>query len=375
MRHYSSIGERGLKCMPFPKTGDHPEAMVNTLVTVIEKTPDGGATLDDLKNAYMAVKDQQPCDKTISRIVRRINLLFDPLAYGDGDIEDDGEPLPSETPAIKIEHRKGVRYYVFTRDLAAGPRLDPGMALMMAMSLYPQQRTLMPNEFEIMMKMVFEGILQRVAEWSRLRQEIEKYVYVSDYSPAKPRKNMNMIENLLTALRKKKRVSLVYYRAYDGKTVSYMVEPYGILCRHNAWYMVGRNCEVGEQHLYRLDQIERMSMVENSIYDIPKDFSLKGAYSSTWGVWTQPNAGPPEKVRLRVAPGVASKFKTTRYHESQEIRETEDGGAEVCFEVTGIQEMIPWVMSWGGTVEAVEPEWLRHSVIDGLKEALSLYQG
>jgi hypothetical protein len=65
--------------MPFPKTGDHPEAMVKTLVTIIEKTPDGGAALDDLKSAYMDVKDQQPCNKTISRIVRRINLLFDPL--------------------------------------------------------------------------------------------------------------------------------------------------------------------------------------------------------------------------------------------------------------------------------------------------------
>ena len=41
--------------MPFPKTGDHPEAMVKTLVTIIEKTPDGSATLDDLKSAYMAV--------------------------------------------------------------------------------------------------------------------------------------------------------------------------------------------------------------------------------------------------------------------------------------------------------------------------------
>jgi hypothetical protein len=44
--------------MPFPKTGDHPEAMVNILITVIEKTPDGGATMDDLKQAYMTVKDQ-----------------------------------------------------------------------------------------------------------------------------------------------------------------------------------------------------------------------------------------------------------------------------------------------------------------------------
>ncbi len=365
--------------MHYPKTGDHPEAMVNILIAVIEKTPGGGATLDDLKKAYMDVKDQQPCDKTISRIVKRINLLFDPLAYGcpgegDEDAGDDGDIIPSETPAIKIERRNGIRYFVFTRDLTAGPRLDPGMALMMAMSLYSQQRSLLPNEFEIMMKMVFEGILQRVAEWSRLRHEIEKYVYVSGFSPARPRHNMAQIENLLTAMRKKKRVTMVYYRAYDGRTVSHLIEPYGILCRHNVWYMVGRNCEIGEQHLYRIDHIERLSIVENSIYIIPDDFSLKEAYSSGWGVWTEPEPGPPERVCLHVAPNVANKFRTTHYHDSQKIRDLADGGVEVHFEVTGIQEMIPWVMSWGGTVEVIEPVWLKHSVIDGLKEALSLYQ-
>ena len=37
--------------------------------------------------------------------------------------------------------------------------------------------------------------------------------------------------------------------------------------------------------------------------------------------------------------------------------------------------MIPWVMSWGETVEVIEPDWLRLSVIDGLKEALALYRG
>jgi hypothetical protein len=365
--------------MPFPRTGEQPEAMVSILVAIIEKTPGGGATMDDLKQAYMTVKDQQPCDKTIFRFIKRINLLFDPLAYGyageaEGD-EGDGEEPSGESPAIKTERRNGIKYFLFTRDLAAGPRLDPGMALMMAMSLYPQQRTLLPNQFEIMMKMVFEGILQRVAEWARLRQEIEKYVYVSGYSPARPQRNMYLIENLLMALRNKKRVSLVYLRAYDGRTVTHKVEPYGVLCRNNAWYMVGLNCEVGERHLYRIDQIERMDIVESSIYAIPEDFSLRDSYSSGWGVWTEPHPGLPDHVCLRVAPSVASKFRTTLYHESQSVKELVDGGAEVRFDVTGTREMIPWLLSWGETVKVIEPEWLQSSMIEGLKDALALYQG
>jgi hypothetical protein len=365
--------------MPFPKTGDHPEAMVKILIAIIEKTPGGGATLDDLKQAYMDVKDQLPCDKTISRIIRRINILFDPLYGCDDkgciDPDDEGGDTPGdEIPAIRSERRKGTRYYIFTRDLAAGPRLDPGLALMMALSLYPQQRTMLPDKFEVMMKFIFEEILQRVTEWTRLRQEIEKYVYVSGFSPERPQKNMRLIENLLCALRNKKRIVIVYHRAYDATTVRDVVEAYGILCRHNNWYLVGRNCEAGEQHLYRLDHIERMDMVENSVYTIPEGFSLKDAYVSSWGVWTEPDPGPAVQVLLRVAPTVANKFRTTRFHESQEINELSDGGAEVRFEVTGVKEMIPWLISWGDTVEVLKPPWLRHSVAERLKQALSLYQ-
>lgn len=158
--------------MPYARNREHPEAMLKVLLTVIEKTPSGGATLDDLKEAYREVKDREPADKTIHRLIRRINLLFDPLAY------DREEEAPEER-AIAVRNRGGRAVYVFTRDLHAGPRLDPGLALLTALSLYPQQRHLLPDQFEVIMKLVLEGILQKMAGWYLVRREIEKYVYVS----------------------------------------------------------------------------------------------------------------------------------------------------------------------------------------------------
>ena len=67
----------------YPRTGDFPEALVKILLTVMEKTPEGGATLEDLKDAYRETRGNIPSDKTIYRAVRRLNLIFDPLAYGE----------------------------------------------------------------------------------------------------------------------------------------------------------------------------------------------------------------------------------------------------------------------------------------------------
>ena len=128
--------------MPYPRTRDYPEAVIKVLLTVIEKTPEGGATMEDLKEAYRAVRDQEPSERTIRRIIRRLNLLFDPLAYEDEEIE-------REPRAIEQRERNGRLVYVFTRDLAA-PRLDPGLTLLLVLSLYPQQRHLLPDQFEVL---------------------------------------------------------------------------------------------------------------------------------------------------------------------------------------------------------------------------------
>ncbi len=356
--------------MPYPRTRDHPEAVIKILLTVIEKTPAGGATLEELKEAYREVKDREPGEKTIRRIIRRINLLFDPLAYDD---KDDCEEIDREPRAIEVR-KKGDRHtYIFTRDLAA-PRFDPGLALLLALSLYPQQRHLLPDQFEVLLKLVFESVLQRVAEWSRLRQEMERYVYVSGPGPANPQKNARLVERILQAIRLAKRVRLAYRRASDGQLTTREVEPYGLLCRHGIWYLVGRCLAAGERRVFRLDHIERLELVESSTYTIPQDFSLRDAYAHAWGVWTEEEPGPPETVRLRVSPGLTHKFRVTRYHPSQAVKELPDGGIEVRFEVAGAGEMIPWLLSWGAAIEVLEPGWLREAVAEVLKETLSLYR-
>lgn len=47
--------------------------------------------------------------------------------------------------------------------------------------------------------------------------------------------------------------------------------------------------------------------------------------------------------------------------------------AEVTFKVTGAREMIPWLMSWGASVEVLEPLWLRKAVLSRLEQTLKVY--
>ncbi|NLG80411.1 MAG: WYL domain-containing protein [Firmicutes bacterium] len=382
--------------MPYARTASHPEAMLKILMTIMEKTPSGGASLEDLKEAYREVKDRDPSDRTIRRMIRRINLFFDPLAYGavpdpseaedlawgrDDEEEEEEEVLPGSR-AIEARMKNGRRVYVFSRDLTASSHVTPDLALWITLSLYPQQRSMLPKEFEVLMKFVFDAVLRGLAEFAKLRQEIERWVYVSGYGPQDPPRQVRLIKDVLHALRERKKVRLTYHRSSDGEIVRREVEPYGLVCRHNVWYLVGRCSDPGSgrqsRRIYRLDHIDSMEVLENTVYAIPEGFSLKKAYSGCWGVWTEDgddDGKSPEKVRLWVASGLAHKFRVTRYHESQATKELPGGEMEVEFTVRDAGEMIPWLMTWGPCIRVLEPEWLRKALAENLEETLRQYVG
>ena len=50
-------------------------------------------------------------------------------------------------------------------------------------------------------------------------------------------------------------------------------------------------------------------------------------------------------------------------------------GLEVSFQVSGVEEMLPWLMMWGSTIEVLEPVWLRELIKENLQNSLDMYQG
>ena len=348
----------------YARNRDYPEALIKMLLTIISKTPDGGATINDVKDAYEEVRESRPHDKTIHRAIKRLNILFGPLAYEDYD--------PEYPPAIETIRQNNQTRFRFTKDLAAKP-VDPGAAFLMALSLYPQQRGMLGDQFEVVMKLVFEEIFSKLASYTNLHKDIERYIYVTGSGPVEPQKSFHTIEKILQGIRLQKRVSFQYLRTYDGALTHRTVEPYGLICRFNSWYLVGRCCDKNGRRIFLLSQIRSIRLVENSVYTLPEGFCLQDEYCTSWGVWTTNEALPPETIRLRVGKGLAEKFYATRYHDSQQTKELPDGDIEVTFQITGAQEMLPWLLGWGSAIELLEPAWLVVELKAQLQKTLSLY--
>jgi len=47
--------------------------------------------------------------------------------------------------------------------------------------------------------------------------------------------------------------------------------------------------------------------------------------------------------------------------------------AEVTFKVAGAGEMIPWLVSWGGALEVLEPQWLKEQLLAYVADIAKVY--
>jgi|GEM_PF-417485 len=368
----------------YAQTGDYPEALIKIIFTVMEKTPSGGATMEDLKEAYAEARGSYPSSKTIYRAIHRLNKLFDPLAYGETPEpgEDPGgedEPCEDEPgkvpPLIESKRTTGGTRYLFTGDFPS-TTVDANQALLMTLGLYTQQRGILKEHFETVIQTLLRDLLDKINLYQDAFKEIEEHIHVSGHEPADPGKNVDKIKKILEAIRGRKRLTMRYLRSYDGSITRRECEPYGLISRLNSWYLVAQCVERQKRRIFLLDHIKELEILEGSSFRWPEGFSIHDVYSKAWGVWNidEEDSAEPETVRIKVFQGIAERFNLVCYHDSQEVKMLPGGDAEVTFKVTGAAEMLPWLMSWGTAVQVLEPQWLKEQLLENLKKVSALYE-
>jgi predicted DNA-binding transcriptional regulator YafY len=90
-----------------------------------------------------------------------------------------------------------------------------------------------------------------------------------------------------------------------------------------------------------------------------KKFSLEARLRDSFGV--QSGLGTFEVV-LHFNRGVADYIREKRWHDSQRLRDLEDGGVELRMKLSSLSEVERWVLNWGGNARVKEPAELADSV-------------
>ncbi len=330
--------------------------------------------MEDLQEAYQEVEGTTPVPRTVYRILKRLQILFDPLAYEEDDDNTQSEEELADAPmGIKRIKRNRKTYYLFQGDLTA-PSMDINEALLTALSLYPQHRGLLKDAFREIMEKLLRDVLLGLSSYVRLIQDIDSHVYVAEPAPRDYQKQGHIISSVFEAIRDRNKLWIKYLRTYDGAVTERTVEPYGLLCRFNNWYLTGSCLQKKERRLFLLSNIREMKILEKTSFQMPTGYSIKKEYSRVWAVHTSKKNMEEEKVCLWVSRGVAERFRTLNFHQTQLVKELGNGDIEVTFNLAGADEMIPWLISWGSGIKVVEPRWLYRDTVEALERTLEHYR-
>jgi predicted DNA-binding transcriptional regulator YafY len=154
----------------------------------------------------------------------------------------------------------------------------------------------------------------------------------------------------------------------DGEEFDF--EPYTLYFSVRAWYVVGFHHGRGELRTLKINRFLRAARTHRT-YEIPADFSLDRHLGNAWRMI---RGGTDYDVAIRFNAAFAETVSDTRWHATQEIEHHEDGSCTFRCTVSGLDEIVWWVLSMGPNCTVLEPSELRDRVRDASARTAMLYE-
>ncbi len=160
----------------------------------------------------------------------------------------------------------------------------------------------------------------------------------------------------------------------DGSTRSgpareFLFEPYALLFSVRAWYVVGFHRTYRQVRYLKLSRFSALRLIDDR-FDVPRAFSVEKHLGNAWRII---RGDRDYKVRILFDPVVASTMADTLWHRTQEIDEHPDGSATFRCTVSGLDEILWWVLGYGPHARVLEPADLRRRVAEAARRTAALY--
>jgi predicted DNA-binding transcriptional regulator YafY len=147
------------------------------------------------------------------------------------------------------------------------------------------------------------------------------------------------------------------YLAVESGPTSRVVEPYFVVFRGRAFYLVAY-CRLRQDfRTFRLDQIQSLSKMADHFQPKP-GITAESYFDGSWQVYS----GDLVEVLVRFSGKAAKIISSRNHHPNEQWEQTEDGDVLYRVTVRGVDEIQRWILGFGSEAEVIEPDQLRWSV-------------
>ena len=162
----------------------------------------------------------------------------------------------------------------------------------------------------------------------------------------------------------------VKYKAFQAKVATESkIDPYYLFFRDGIWYFRGYYHRDKALRTFAFDRVMSLNLLNE--YFVPQPVSPEDELSGAFGAFLD---GEPVEVTLRFDEHSKPLILRKKWHESQKVRELDDGKIEVRFRVNGLMGIQNWIYGWIPHVEVIAPEELRDTLRRDLLEAIKVHK-
>jgi predicted DNA-binding transcriptional regulator YafY len=182
--------------------------------------------------------------------------------------------------------------------------------------------------------------------------------------------DLDLFRKLTEAVRRRRRLRIVYSGLSGGRRAERRVDPYKMACVDGAWYLAAYCHTRREVRLFVPDRIAELSETGET-FRTPRDFDFDNYMKTAFGVM---RGGKPRRVRLRFT-GLAARYVPERkWHATQVVKRCGDA-CVLEMTVTGLDQVARWAMSFGGECQVLLPKELRTKVMEGHRAGVKVQGG
>ncbi|HEY1429364.1 MAG TPA: WYL domain-containing protein [Candidatus Tumulicola sp.] len=157
---------------------------------------------------------------------------------------------------------------------------------------------------------------------------------------------------LLSSAERSSRAVRFSYRDKDGRVTSRTVDPYGFVVNGGRVYCVGYDRDRRDKRTFAVDSMSEVDVLA-ATFVRPQDFRIEEfAARSISGVFT---GAQTLDVRVAFAARIAKAAIAARVLPDRRIERRADGGVDISYGVTDIDEFVRWVFGWGAQAEILGP--------------------
>lgn len=179
-------------------------------------------------------------------------------------------------------------------------------------------------------------------------------------------------QQLVDARARRRVVRIDYDSLTEWEVIRTKLRPYQLLFSRHSWYVIGRSTLHGEVRTFNLSRITSLEMLEEK-FVLPRGFSLQRHLKNAWQLI--PGDGADDRVAIQFKPLVARNVSEVIWHKTQRLEFQPDGSLIFRAQVSGLQEIMWWILGYGDQAEVLEPTELREMVARRARALAAVYNG